>query len=72
MYIYGFKSHYSQKIFVSLQTNKKITNMNDDRYIRYIKDLEKDGNKATITVNIHPTSKWVLRTILDNLYAEEE
>lgn len=32
--------------------------MNDDRYLRSIK--------------IHPISKWLLRTVLDNLYAEDE
>ncbi|MBQ7423913.1 MAG: hypothetical protein IJV19_04110 [Prevotella sp.] len=31
--------------------------MNDDRYIR--------------SANIHPISKWLLRTVLDNLYAED-
>ena len=45
--------------------------MNDDRYLRYIKDLEKVGNEAAMTAGIHPISKWLLRTVLDNLYAKD-
>lgn len=46
--------------------------MNDEIYIRSVKDLGKDGNKATMTVSIHPTSKWLLRTVLENMYAEND
>ena len=46
--------------------------MNDDRYIRSIKDLEKVGNEAAMTAGIHPISKWLLRTVLDNLCAMDE
>ena len=54
--------------------------MNDDRYLRSIKDLEKVGSKwwpkevrdEAMKVSIHPISKWLLRTVLDNLYAEDD
>ena len=46
--------------------------MNDDRYLRSIKDLEKVGNEAAMTAGIHPISKWLLRTVLDNLYAKDD
>ena len=54
--------------------------MNDDRYLRSIKDLEKVGSKwwpkevrdEAMKVKIHPISKWLLRTILNNLYAEDD
>lgn len=46
--------------------------MNDDRYIRSVKDLEKVGNETAMTAGIHPISKWLLRTVLDNLYAEDD
>ena len=54
--------------------------MNDDKYLRTIKDLEKVGCKLcpkevqdeAIKVSIHPVSKWILRTVLDNLYAEND
>lgn len=39
--------------------------MNDDRYLRSIKDLEKPIEK---TMNgLSPVSKWLLRTVFDNL-----
>lgn len=54
--------------------------MNDDRYLRSIEDLEKVGCKwwpkevreEAMKVSIHPISKWLLRTVLDNLYAEND
>lgn len=54
--------------------------MNDDKYLRSIKDLEKVGSKwwpkevreEAMKVSIHPISKWLLRTVLDNLYAEDD
>lgn len=54
--------------------------MNDDKYLREISDLEQVGCKwwpkevreEAMKVNIHPISKWLLRTILDNLYVEDE
>lgn len=46
--------------------------MNDDRYLSSIKDKKIVGNESTTTVSIHPISKWLLRTILDNLYAEDD
>jgi hypothetical protein len=54
--------------------------MNDDKYLRTIKDLEKVGCKwwpkeardGTIKACIHPVSKWLLRTVLDNLYLEND
>ena len=54
--------------------------MNDDKYLRTIKDLENVGSKwclkevrkGTMKVSIHPISKWLLRTVLDNLYAVNE
>ena len=52
--------------------------MNDDKYLRTIKDLEKVGSKwwpkevreEAMKVSLHPISNWLLRTILDNLYIE--
>ena len=48
--------------------------MNDDRYLRSIKDLEKVGNKCwpkevrEEAMNVlSPVSKWLLRTVFDNL-----
>lgn len=54
--------------------------MNDDKYLRSIKDLEKVGSKwwpkevreEAMKVSIHPISKWLLRTIFDNLYVEND
>ena len=54
--------------------------MNDDRDVRSVKDLEKAGCKCwpkdvrdeAMKVSIHPISKWLLRTVLDNLYAEDD
>ena len=47
--------------------------MNDDRFLRSIKDLEKVGGKVGAnTENIHPITKWLLRTVFDNLYAEDD
>ena len=54
--------------------------MNDDKYLRTVKDLKKVGSKwwpkevrdEAMKVSIHPVSKWLLRTILDNLYAEND
>lgn len=54
--------------------------MNDDRYIRSVKDLEqvgckwwpKDVRDEAMKVSIHPISKWLLRTVFDNLYAEDD
>ena len=52
--------------------------MNDDKFLRTVKDLEQVGGKwwpkevrdEAMKVSIHPISKWLLRSILDNLYAE--
>lgn len=48
--------------------------MNDDRYLHSIKDLEKIGskwcpkeNKEETTNGLSPVSRWLLRTIFDNL-----
>ena len=48
--------------------------MNDDRYLRSIKDLEKVGNKCwpkevreEAMNGLSPVSKWLLRTVFDNL-----
>lgn len=54
--------------------------MNDDRYLHSNKELEKVGCKClpkevkdeAETVRIHPISRWLLRTVLDNLYAEND
>ena len=47
--------------------------MNDDRYLRSIMSQERVGcENTTMTVSIHPISKWLLRTVLDNLYAEDD
>ena len=54
--------------------------MNDDRYLRSIKDLEQVGSKwwpkevreGAMEVSFHPISKWLLRTVLDNLYVEDD
>ena len=48
--------------------------MNDDRYIRSVKDLEKVGSKWLSKAareetgnGLSPVSKWLLRTVFDNL-----
>ena len=48
--------------------------MNDDRYLRSIKDLEKVGSKwrpkevrKEAMNGLSPVSKWLLRTVFDNL-----
>lgn len=48
--------------------------MNDDRYLRSIKDLEKVGSKwwpkevrEEAMNGLSPVSKWLLRTVFDNL-----
>ena len=47
--------------------------MNDDRYLRSIKDLEQVGSKwlkevkEENTNELSPVSKWLLRTVFDNL-----
>lgn len=48
--------------------------MNDDRYLRSIKDLEKLGSKCwskdvrdEAMNGVSPVSKWLLRTVFDNL-----
>lgn len=47
--------------------------MNDDRHIRSVNDQEQVCcEKATMTVNVHPITKWLLRTVLDNLYARDD
>lgn len=54
--------------------------MNDDKYLRSIKELEEVGCKwwpkeetdEAMNVSILPISKWLLRTVLDNLYAEND
>lgn len=54
--------------------------MHDDKYLRSIKDLKEVGCKwwpkevrdEAMKVSIHPISKWLLRTILDNLYTEDD
>ena len=54
--------------------------MNDDKFLRTVKDLEQVGSKwwpkevrdEAMKVSIHPVSKWLLRSILDNLYAEDD
>lgn len=47
--------------------------MNDDKYLRSIKSRKQaDSEKATSMVDVHPITKWLLRTTLDNLYAEDD
>ncbi len=47
--------------------------MNDDRYIRSINGPKQVGcEKATMTANVHPITKWLLRTILVSLYAKDD
>ncbi len=58
-----------QKDFVTLQARND-KHMNDDRYLRSIKDLEKVGCKEVREESIKglsPVSKWLLRTVFDNL-----
>lgn len=63
-----------------MQANKIESIMNDDRYLRSNKELEKVGCKClpkevkdeAKTVCIHPISRWLLRTVLDNLFAEND
>ena len=52
--------------------NERYIKMNDDKYLRSIKSRKQaDSEKATSMVDVHPITKWLLRTTLDNLYAEE-